>query len=73
MGLILYIKLNTSNSLLCAPSFCKSTRALRVSNEVITPIFLSMAALLIWNPSLLESLALVGVFTTKSILFLLNP
>lgn len=41
--------------------------ALNVSNAVITPKFLSTAALLIKKPSLFESFPLVGVFTTKSI------
>ena len=58
---------NTSKSLFSS-SFSSSTSAiaLNVSNAVITPIFLSTAALLIKNPSLFESFPLVGVFTTKS-------
>ena len=43
-----------------------SAIALKVSSAVITPIFLSTAALLIKKPSLLESFPLVGVLTTKS-------
>ena len=58
--------LNTSKSLLSISDTLTSAIALNVSNAVITPIFLSIAALLIKNPSLLESLPFVGVFTTKS-------
>ena len=58
--------LNTSKSLFSISSTFTSAIALNVSNAVITPIFLSTAALLIKNPSLLESFPLVGVFTTKS-------
>lgn len=51
-------------------SFSNDRNALKVSSEVITSIFLSIEALLMLNPSLFESVSLVGVFTKVYLLVL---